>query len=733
MWSQFYRTHSRKLMWFLVITFPILYIESNSMPSNNDIETWLPDNQEVREDYNRFKLDFGAEEIIIVALPAAMEQSGLVDSLATRIAELPGVSKCYSRRQLSSAMTEMEIAPAEINQRLRGLCVSKDGTMLALMTILSAEGTANRAQLVEDLRGELAYCQLEDDEYHLSGAPIIVTELDRLGGKDEASKFFMLTMLISLFLLYYTLKDWKLTFGILGQTLWAIELSGAIIKWSGGEANFILGALSIMVMVFTLAASIHLTHYFRHCHGEDRLGRALKMAWKPCFLAMLTTAIGLASLMVSEMAPVRQFGFGAALGAIVSLLVGFGVTPAMLTLYPLPDEVDQGHDYRLSRFAFWVVDHSRSVVVATLVLILACGLGLKTLNSRINALDFLPQEGKVIQDTKLLEEKFASTSSIEAVVDFGGLDMPFADKLSHIQQVCTTLEDHPSIEYAVSAATFLPKQLPTDAFEAAALLNRAQQSQGDNGFTSRGNRLWRISARFSENLEQSDKQTIDELVTATESEIPIRFTGMEILLEHAQRQIFTGFWESFATAFLIITTVMVISLRSVKAGLIAMIPNLTPVCIVFGLLGWAGVPVEIGTMMTGSIALGLAVDGTFHYLVRYKDSCESGDCSTRAARRALLMTGGAILNASIITAVGMTALGLSSFAPTARFGFMMTALMLAAVVGDLILLPALLSLRTQKRSMKFQEKTDLRGPHAPMHAPSKTHSASPQEIRRKAG
>jgi len=733
MWSKFYQTHSRKLMWFLLITFPILYIESNSMPSNNDIETWLPDNQEVREDYNRFKLDFGAEEIIIVALPTELEQSGLVDSLATRITELSGVSECYSPRQLANAMTEMQIAPEEIDHRLRGLCRSKDGTMLALMTILSAEGTSNRAQLVEDLRGELAYCQLDDTEYHLAGAPIIVTELDRLGGKDEASKFFMLTMLISLFLLYYTLKDWKLTFGLLGQTLWAIELSGAIIKWSGGEANFILGALSIMVMVFTLAASIHVTHYYRHCHGDDRLDRALKMAWKPCFLAMLTTAIGLASLMVSEMAPVRQFGFGAALGAIVSLLVGFGVTPAMLTLYPLPKEVGQGNDYRLSRFAFWVVDHSRSVVVATLILIIACGIGLKTLNSRINALDFLPQDGKVIQDTKLLEEKFASTSSIEAVVDFGGLEMPFADKLSHIQNVCSTLEDHPSIEYAVSAATFLPTQLPTDPFEAAALLNRAQQSHGDSDFISRGERLWRISARFSENIEQSDRQTINELITATESEIPIRFTGMEILLEHAQKQIFTGFWESFATAFLIITTVMVISLRSLKAGLIAMIPNLTPVCIVFGLLGWFGVPVEIGTMMTGSIALGLAVDGTFHYLVRYKDACQSGDCSTKAARRALLLTGGAILNASVITAVGMTALGLSSFAPTARFGFMMTALMLAAVVGDLILLPALLSLKEQRRGINKEAEIDLRGPHAPMHAPSKTHSESARELRRKAG
>lgn len=729
MWSDFYRTHSRKLMWFLAITFPVLYIESNSMPSNNDIETWLPDQQEVREDYDRFKLDFGAEEIIIVALSSEMEESGLTDSLATRISELPGISECYSPQTLQLAMSEMGISDEEINRRLKGLCRSREGDMLALMAILSAEGTAHRAELVDDMRGELAYCQLDEEDYHLAGAPVIVTELDRLGGQDEAAKFFMLTMLISLFLLYYTLKDWKLTFALLGQTLWAIQLSGACIKWAGGEANFILGALSIMVMVFTLAASIHVTHYYQQARGKDRLDKALKMAWKPCFLAMLTTAIGLASLMVSEMAPVRQFGFGAALGAVVSLIVGFGVTPAALTMWPLPAEKHADGHQRLSRFAFWVVDHSRSVVGVTLVVIVAMSIGLKSLNSRINALDFLPKDGKVIQDTQLLEEKFASTSSIEAVVDFGGLDMPFADKLEHIQGVCQTLEDHPSIEYAVSAATFFPERLPSDPFEAAALLSQAQQSHGDSDFISRGERLWRVSARFSENLEKSDQQTIEELIAATEGPIPIRFTGMEVLLEHAQQEIFIGFWESFATAFLIITTVMVISLRSLKAGLIAMIPNLTPVCLIFGYLGWMGIPVEIGTMMTGSIALGLAVDGTFHYLVRYNDAYRAGDCSTRAARRALLMTGGAILNASMITAIGMTALGLSSFAPTARFGFMMTALMLAAVVGDLILLPALLSLRPQRRGSE-QTESRLKGPHAPMHESTNTGI---ETLRRKAG
>jgi len=732
MWSSFYQTHCRKIMWLLVITFPILHIESNSMPSNNDIETWLPDSQEVREQYDQFKLDFGAEEIIIVALPVEMEETGLSEALASRLTQLSGVEACYSPQQMASRMREMQIAPAEIDRRLRGLSRSKDGSLLALMVILSEEGSAHRAQLVEELRGQLAYCQLDDDQYYLAGAPIVVTELDRLGGKEEAGKFFLLTLLISLLLLYHTFKDWKLTFALLGQTLWAIKFTSALIKWSGGEANFIMGALSIMVMVFTLASSIHLTHYFRNARGSHRLDAALKLAWKPCFLAMLTTAIGLASLMVSEMGPVRQFGFGAAIGAIVSLFVGFGITPAMLMLCPLPEEKHHGSDIRLSRLAFWVIDHSRTVVVATLLLIVSCGIGLQFLNSRINALDFLPRDSKVIQDSIMLEDKFASTASIEAVVDFGGLDMPFADKLEHIQQLGRTLEEHPSIEYAVSAATFLPQQLPNDPFETAALLSQAKKSNSDSGFLSRGGRLWRISARFSEDVEQSDKQTVEDLVAATEGEIPIHFTGMNVLLEHAQQQIFVGFWESFSTAFFIITAVMVISLRSMKAGLIAMIPNLTPVCIVFGLLGWSGMPVEIGTMMTGSIALGLAVDGTFHYLVRYNESYRRGDCSTRAARKALLMTGGAILHASVITAIGMTALGLSSFAPTARFGLMMTALMMAAVIGDLILLPALLSLRPQRRGID-RKSMDLQGPHAPMHAPSQTDSATSRDLRRKAG
>ena len=91
-------------------------------------------------------------------------------------------------------------------------------------------------------------------------------------------------------LVYFTLRNWTLSLSLLGITLWGIQFTTAVVKWCGGEANFILSALSVMVMVFTLSVSIHVVGYFRHARGDDRLGEALRMAWKPCFLAVLTTA-----------------------------------------------------------------------------------------------------------------------------------------------------------------------------------------------------------------------------------------------------------------------------------------------------------------------------------------------------------------------------------------------------------------------------------------------------------
>jgi predicted RND superfamily exporter protein len=330
------------------------------------------------------------------------------------------------------------------------------------------------------------------------------------------------------------------------------------------------------------------------------------------------------------------------------------------------------------------------------LIVVGTSLGVPRIRTKIDPLDFLPKDGKVYSDVARIERDLTTTHSIEAVVDFGDSERAFVDKLADVRELDRKIRCHPAVRHTMSLTTFFPEQLPDDPLETMELLNRARSQQSENDYLASGTEMWRISARIQEGPNMSRQQILDDLQALTAGS-PVHFTGVAPLLEHAQHEIFDGFWESFAMAFGIISIVMIVSLRSLKAGLVAMVPNLTPICIVFGTLGWLDFPVDIGMMMTASIALGIAVDGTFHFLLRYEEHYKEKKDSARASRFALLQTGAPIFEAATIASVGMLALTLSNFAPTARFGYMMTALMLAAVIGDLVLLPALLSFRPSQR------------------------------------
>ena len=161
--------------------------------------------------------------------------------------------------------------------------------------------------------------------------------------------------------------------------------------------------------------------------------------------------------------------------------------------------------------------------------------------------------------------------------------------------------------------------------------------------------------------------------------------------------IFEGFWGSLSSSFLLISIVFVISLRSIGLSFWGMIPNVSPILLVFGIIGWAGVAVDVGLMMTASIALGMVVDGTFHMLIAYQNARQAGHSSETASFHALIHTGKPICEAAMIASIGMAALLLSSFTPTVRFGVMMAAILLSSIWADLIQLPALLAMLPGKR------------------------------------
>lgn len=691
----------------------VLYPLAESIPPNNNTETWLSDENEARKVYEDFRFQFGGEELILVALDRAEHDPKLIEAVCGRLERLDVIRKVWSPERLTAMMTEFSLSESEIEQRLHRVAVSQDGKVAGIVALLTDEGLQDRAATMDQVDGVLQYCQLDTSKLKITGAPVIVAELNRLGGKQANQIYFTITIAICLGVLYFTLKQFVPALLILIETIWAFQLTLAIVRIAGGEMNFILDSLPVMVMVFSMAVAIHYLHHFAaHRNDDDPIGTTLRGVRWPCLLATFTTAIGLASLGISTIPPVRQFGIATAGGTFAALIAGLGITPAILTLHP-PDLFESRRLHRFfRRAAAWLYVKRLVTTVGVCSLVVSCGIGVVWIKAEFQPLNFFPEDSKVLQDTKFLHREMASTDSVEMVVDFGTQDIPDTQRIVTIRKIEQSLRKVDHVQLVLSATTFLPDPLP-QGFSPA--LDAIRRQSGCNDFIAEGGHLWRISARVEPD-EQATSQHLFHVLSdkskelAAEHNVGIVCTGIAPLIERAQQDIFNGFWKSVFTAFCLISVIMVICLKSPVAGAVAMIPNVTPILLVFGTLGWLNIPTDIGTMMTGSIALGIAVDGTFHFLTCYRRLFDKTGNSVYSTRIALETTGPPIVQATLITGLGMLALGLSNFGPTVRFGLLMTTSLFVALIGDLILLPCLLFMRPSRRKVTDSDQTGEQPP-----------------------
>lgn len=173
---------------------------------------------------------------------------------------------------------------------------------------------------------------------------------------------------------------------------------------------------------------------------------------------------------------------------------------------------------------------------------------------------------------------------------------------------------------------------------------------------------------------------------------PIRavYTGMVPVVYKTQRQLLKSLRESIAWATVLIAGVMMVVLRSPLAGLVSMIPNVFPIVMVFGALGWLGIKVDIGIMMTASVALGVAVDDTVHFLTWYRRGVSQGMNRKQAVMLSYDRCATAMMQTTLIGGLGLAVFATSSFTPTQQFGYLMITMLGTALVGDLLLLPAIL-------------------------------------------
>ncbi len=236
----------------------------------------------------------------------------------------------------------------------------------------------------------------------------------------------------------------------------------------------------------------------------------------------------------------------------------------------------------------------------------------------------------------------------------------------------------------------------------------AVRKKGDDWQQKHGHDLWRISMRVWA-LKRADidyaqfidsvKAVVEPMLLTKETDIKVKtptaitakYTGMVPVVYKTQHELLIGLQESLLMSFVTIAATMMFVLRSFTAGFLAMLPNVFPIVIVFGFMGIAGILVDVGTMMTASVALGIAVDNTIHFLTWFREGIERGMNAREAAMDGYERCATAMSETSLIGGLGLSAFAFSTFTPTQMFGVMMLALMFTSLAGDLIFLPAMLT------------------------------------------
>ena len=274
----------------------------------------------------------------------------------------------------------------------------------------------------------------------------------------------------------------------------------------------------------------------------------------------------------------------------------------------------------------------------------------------------------------------------------------FTESLDRVRHLGDRLNGHPAVRHVLSAATLLGDV--GEGFGAASALSEARRRPEAAAFVTADGAAWRLSVR-ADCPPGARGDVMRELRDLCGDE-PVTLTGLSPLMETAEAAIHAGFRESVAVALLVIALAVILATGDARTFAAMMAVNVAPLAAVFGLLGWIRWPVDVGMMMTASVALGLAVDGTFHLLTHHRRAVRAGLADPAAA--AVAAAGPAVTQAALIAGAGVLALTVSPFRPTARFGWLTASLLAAAVAADLLILPALLATLPGRRRTRVGPK-----------------------------
>ncbi|MBO7132856.1 MAG: MMPL family transporter [Bacteroidales bacterium] len=558
---------------------------------------------------------------------------------------------------------------------------------------------------------------------HISGHPYIRTEITNLV-KRELLIFTLLAALVCIIVLFFFFRSFKIIFA----ALIVVALS---LVWSFGYMalfDYQITILTSMIPPLLIVIGIpNIIYMFNKYHSEFKMhGQKIKALHRTIckignasFVTNLTTACGFATFIVTSNSLLIEFGVVASLGIMTVFLLSLLIIPIYFSLSKPPSVKATKHiDNKVITGVIEkiesIVTYRRPRVYAVFITVAVVMIGGIFMIDRAGyILDDVPEDSALCKDTRFLEDKFGGVSPIEMVViskDTLRNDLDYVDQIERLDSLQQRLKKYPELSRSMSiadAVKFLYQslktgnnyELPPTPDTYSTIMKRMPDAK-NVGLAKSFIDSTRTATRISMNIKDVGCDRIEELLPLLKNDLSEVFpaekyetivTGSSIMNYTGTTYLTKNLFISLALAILVIALFLFIMFRSVKVTLLSLIPNVIPMVVTAGVMGYFGIPIKPSTILVFSIAFGISVDDTIHYLAKYSQELKHTDGNIGiSVRNALSETGMSMIYTSIILVLGFGIFIISAYGGSRSMGILVSTALFVAMFSNIVLLPSLL-------------------------------------------
>ena len=575
-------------------------------------------------------------------------------------------------------------------------------------------------------KGEEYSTTLNNIDVKYSGLPYIRT-IESIKIKDEISLFIIYTILITSLILLLFFRSFKATFISVIVVLIGVVFSFGLMGMLNYDINLLTALVPPVIIVIGIPNCIYLINKYhaefkKHKNKDKSLHLMISKIGNITLLTNLTTASGFAAFTLTKSETLQEFGLVAAISIIFIFIISLLLIPIWFSFFPKPKLRHTRHldkkwvRYVVEMFSNWIKNKRNVIYVFSSILTIIGFFGLSMVQTTGNVTDDLPRTGDVYKDFQFFENNFGGVMPLEIIIDTkkkgGIMDPNFMQNVQKLQEELSNYDEFSKpvsyiefVKYACQAYQAKGKPVEADKYRIIPLYlddieklidSNNQINSLDIKLTDEINSKSRISLRMNDLATPEMDTILSELRPKIDSifnpeEFDVVITGSSRVFLEGTKYLVGNLAYSLLLVILLISIFMAWMFRSSRMVIVSLIPKLIPLLLTAAIMGYFSIPIKPSTILVFSIAFGISVDDTIHFLAKYRQELVASNWNIKkSVFNALKETGVSMIYTSVVLFFGFFVFVASDFGGTQALGLLVSITLFFAMLSNLLLLPALL-------------------------------------------